>query len=111
MFVYCLGRGKEPAPALFGDGFLFGGCAMLFLLGCHKDFQSNDPTYLIFAGRHSLAPEPPQGAGLRAAWLDNAAGALAAYDQALCSFAAHYQPTSGGPGSPGGSSAASASSP
>jgi len=108
MFVYCLGGGKEPGPALFGDGFLFGGCAMLFLLGCHKDFQSNDPTYLIFAGRHSLAPELLQGAGLRAAWLDNAAGALAAYDQALCSFAAHYRPTaSGGPGSPGGSSAAS----
>lgn len=72
---------------------------MLFLLGCHKDFQSNDPTYLIFSGRHSLAPEGGPG-GARAAWLDHAAGALAACDQALCAFAARGAPP--GPGPPRG---------
>ena len=105
-FIFCLpGGGEEPAPALFGDGFLYGGCAMLFLLGCHKDFQSNDPTYLIFSGRHSLAPEGGPG-GVRAAWLDHAAGALAACDQALCAFAARGAPPDPPPprGSDGGDS-------
>ena len=109
-FIFCLpGGGEETAPALFGDGFLFGGCAVLYLLGCHKDFQSNDPTYLIFSGRHSLAPAGAPG-GARAAWLDHAAGALAACDQALRAFAARGAPPDppppprGGGGGGGGDS-------